>query len=239
MFNWCVSGNQHVLTGLCVCRQRGALWAGLRRTDRGPRLSCRTFSELLDSRSTSSLWSRSVQQQWTSGGVRPNWNGSRCDPEQTWVLKLSHKHWRCVLKVLDLPGSAVETASSAPGEPAGAYKAAVDHFIQTGSRTSSPAPVQTETSPPEVQESQTLLLQKLIGSAKTLTAKEDLLSTLRSDSVRTRAATGHLRKKKTSYPSLFSVMWFKILTGNQNFCCFVSLWSLFIFMRSLKFLWSD
>ncbi|KAM6916260.1 cytoplasmic tRNA 2-thiolation protein 2 [Xenentodon cancila] len=82
-------------------------------------------------------------------------------------------------QVLDLPTSVVATASSYPEEPASAYKAAVDHFIQTGNRTGKMGPVPTETSLPEVQESQTLLLQQLIGSAKTLTAREDLLSTLR------------------------------------------------------------
>ncbi|XP_071337747.1 cytoplasmic tRNA 2-thiolation protein 2 [Trachinotus anak] len=80
-------------------------------------------------------------------------------------------------QVLDLPSSVVVTASSASEQPAGAYKAAVGHFIQSdGSSCVTP---QEQTSLPEVQESHSQLLQQLIGSAKTLTARQDLLNTLR------------------------------------------------------------
>ncbi|XP_061601325.1 cytoplasmic tRNA 2-thiolation protein 2 [Cololabis saira] len=85
-------------------------------------------------------------------------------------------------QVLDLPSSVLATALSSPAEPARAYKAAVDQFIQTGSRTGAstgaavPGP---EPALAEVQESQTLLLQQLLGSVTTLTARQDLLSTLR------------------------------------------------------------
>ena len=73
------------------------------------------------------------------------------------------------------------TASSLSDRPTSAYKAAVDHFIQTGSKNCVTAQDTEDTSPPNVPESQTRLLQQLIGSAQTLTAKEDLLNKLRSD----------------------------------------------------------
>lgn len=82
-------------------------------------------------------------------------------------------------RVLDLPSSVVATASSPSERPASAYKAAVDHFIQSDSRSCLTPQQQEETSLADVQESQTLSLQKLIGSAQTLTAREDLLNTLR------------------------------------------------------------
>lgn len=65
--------------------------------------------------------------------------------------------------------------------PASAYKAAVDHFIQSDINGHSTQQKQEETSPPLVQESNTQLLQQLMASAETLTAREDLLSTLRSE----------------------------------------------------------
>ncbi|XP_041866781.1 cytoplasmic tRNA 2-thiolation protein 2 [Melanotaenia boesemani] len=80
-------------------------------------------------------------------------------------------------QVLDLPSSVVSAAPSVSGRPAGAYKAAVDHFIQAGSEAS--LEEEQEASLPDVQESQTHLLQQLMASAQTLTAKEDLLSKLR------------------------------------------------------------
>ncbi|CAK6978449.1 cytoplasmic tRNA 2-thiolation protein 2 isoform X1 [Scomber scombrus] len=82
-------------------------------------------------------------------------------------------------QVLDLPSSVVVTAPSPSERPASSYKAAVDHFIQTDISRCLTAQTQDETSPPDIQESQTQLLQQLIGSAKTLTAREDLLNTLR------------------------------------------------------------
>ncbi|XP_072247654.1 cytoplasmic tRNA 2-thiolation protein 2 [Leuresthes tenuis] len=82
-------------------------------------------------------------------------------------------------QVLGLPSSVVATASSLSDRPTSAYKAAVDHFIQTGSKNDETAQDTKDTSPANVPESQTHLLQQLIGSAQTLTAKEDLLDKLR------------------------------------------------------------
>lgn len=84
-------------------------------------------------------------------------------------------------QVLNLPSSVVVTAPSPSERPASAYKAAVDHFIQSDSRSCLAQQEQEETSVPVVLESHTHSLQQLIGSAKTLTASEDLLNTLRSD----------------------------------------------------------
>ncbi|XP_068583878.1 cytoplasmic tRNA 2-thiolation protein 2 [Cebidichthys violaceus] len=82
-------------------------------------------------------------------------------------------------QVLDLPSSVVAAAPAPLERSAGAYKAAVGHFVQSdgvGRRT----PLEREeTAPAAVQESSTASLQQLIGSAKTLTAREDLLNTLR------------------------------------------------------------
>ncbi|XP_038593759.1 cytoplasmic tRNA 2-thiolation protein 2 [Micropterus salmoides] len=82
-------------------------------------------------------------------------------------------------QVLDLPSSVVVAAPSPSARPASAYKAAVDHFIQIDSSSSVTPQEKEETPLPDVQESHTHLLQQLIGSAKTLTAREDLLNTLR------------------------------------------------------------
>lgn len=84
-------------------------------------------------------------------------------------------------QVLDLPSSVVVTAPSPSERPASAYKAAVDHFVQSDSSSSLTPQGQEDTSLHDVQESHTQLLQQLIGCAKTLTAREDLLNTLRSD----------------------------------------------------------
>ncbi|KAM4730375.1 cytoplasmic tRNA 2-thiolation protein 2 isoform 2-T2 [Anableps anableps] len=81
-------------------------------------------------------------------------------------------------QVLDLPGSVV-APSSLSDQPSSAYKTAVDHFLQSGSSAGVMAEEQKDVSLPAVQESQTQLLQQLLGSAKTLTAKQDLLSALR------------------------------------------------------------
>ncbi|KAM9345047.1 cytoplasmic tRNA 2-thiolation protein 2 [Symphorus nematophorus] len=82
-------------------------------------------------------------------------------------------------QVLDLPTSVVTLTPSPSERPASAYKAAVDHFIQSDGGSCLTPRRQEETSPPDVQESHTRSLQQLIGSAKTLTAREDLLNTLR------------------------------------------------------------
>ncbi|CAJ1066556.1 cytoplasmic tRNA 2-thiolation protein 2 [Xyrichtys novacula] len=90
-------------------------------------------------------------------------------------------------QVLDLPSSVLVTGPPTSDQPASAYKAAVDHFIQNNSSIFSAPPDQEETSPPsqketslpDIQESRVHLLQQLIGSVKTLTAKADLLNILR------------------------------------------------------------
>ncbi|XP_074501750.1 cytoplasmic tRNA 2-thiolation protein 2 [Sebastes fasciatus] len=88
-------------------------------------------------------------------------------------------HMVALEQVLDLPSSVVVMAPSPSERTACSYKAAVDQFIQSDSRGCSTPREQEETSTPDVQESHTQLLQQLIGSAKTLTAREDLLNTLR------------------------------------------------------------
>lgn len=94
----------------------------------------------------------------------------------------------CLLQVLDLSSTAMTTVPSPPERPAGAYKAAVDDFIQNdgSSRSVLDAVEAEETSVPAVEEGETQALQQLLASAKTLTAREDLLNTLRLDRTRTR-----------------------------------------------------
>ncbi|XP_074532140.1 cytoplasmic tRNA 2-thiolation protein 2-like [Halichoeres trimaculatus] len=82
-------------------------------------------------------------------------------------------------QVLDLPSSVLVAAPAAADQPASAYKAAVDDFIQSASSICLSPAEQDQTLQPDVQESRTPALQQLMGSVKTLTAKEDLLSTLR------------------------------------------------------------
>uniref|UniRef100_A0A3Q3WE43 Cytoplasmic tRNA 2-thiolation protein 2 n=1 Tax=Mola mola TaxID=94237 RepID=A0A3Q3WE43_MOLML len=84
-------------------------------------------------------------------------------------------------KVLDLPSKVLMAAPSPSEQPAGAYKTAVGHFLQSSSSSSSCVTQQEEkeSSLPDVQESSTPLLQRLMASVETLTAREDLLSTLR------------------------------------------------------------
>uniref|UniRef100_A0A8C3A2E9 Cytoplasmic tRNA 2-thiolation protein 2 n=1 Tax=Cyclopterus lumpus TaxID=8103 RepID=A0A8C3A2E9_CYCLU len=82
-------------------------------------------------------------------------------------------------QVLDLPSSVVAAAPAPSERAAGVYKKAVGRFIQRdgGGRQ---APLEREETPlADVPECRTLLLQQLVGSAKTLTAREDLLNTLR------------------------------------------------------------
>lgn len=83
------------------------------------------------------------------------------------------------LQVLDLSAAAMTTVPSPPEPAAGAYKAAVGHFNHSDSGSRS-ALVETEETPlPEVDELKSEALQRLMASAKTLTAREDLLNTLR------------------------------------------------------------
>lgn len=86
-------------------------------------------------------------------------------------------------QVLDLPSSVVASATAPSEQPNSSYKAAVDHFIQSdGSSCLTLKEREREQELlPEVQESQTQVLQQLMASAKTLTARQDLLSTLRSE----------------------------------------------------------
>lgn len=72
------------------------------------------------------------------------------------------------------------TATPPLEQPASAYKAAVDDFIQRDNGSSLTPQEQVDASLPDVQESNTQLLRELMASAKTLTAREDLLNTLRS-----------------------------------------------------------
>lgn len=84
-------------------------------------------------------------------------------------------------QVLDISSTVMMTVPSPPAQPASAYKIAVDHFIQNDGCSRLTLQEQEETSLPEVEESKTLLLQQMMASAKTLTAREDLLNTLRLD----------------------------------------------------------
>lgn len=83
------------------------------------------------------------------------------------------------LQVLDLSSAAMTTVPSPPEPAAGAYKAAVGDFIHSDSGSRSTLGGTAETPLPEVDELKTEALQQLMASAKTLTAREDLLSTLR------------------------------------------------------------
>ncbi|KAM4615349.1 cytoplasmic tRNA 2-thiolation protein 2 isoform 2-T2 [Polymixia lowei] len=92
-------------------------------------------------------------------------------------------------QVLNLPSSVLEPASSAPEWPMDSYKASVDRFIQTDHSHCLSPEKQADLSDLSIQEdcpaplltdeSNTQLLQKLFCSVKTLTAKEDLLHTIR------------------------------------------------------------
>nr|XP_057933085.1 cytoplasmic tRNA 2-thiolation protein 2 [Doryrhamphus excisus]XP_057933086.1 cytoplasmic tRNA 2-thiolation protein 2 [Doryrhamphus excisus] len=85
-------------------------------------------------------------------------------------------------QLLDIPTSvvavrAVRAASSPP--PASAYKAAVDDFIRNGVSSDVTPQEKAGTPPPYVLASQTHALRQMMDSVKTLTAREDLMSTLR------------------------------------------------------------
>lgn len=75
------------------------------------------------------------------------------------------------------------TPLPSPPEPAaGAYKAAVGHFMHgDGGGGGATLADSEETSQPEVDEVKSEALQQLMASAKTLTAREELLHTLRLD----------------------------------------------------------
>lgn len=83
-------------------------------------------------------------------------------------------------QVLDLPSEVIMTVPPSSERPASAYKAAVDEFLQEKSSNSF-VTEQEEKEPsfPDVPESTTRLLQQLMSSAKTLTARQDLLNNLR------------------------------------------------------------
>ncbi|KAJ8271319.1 hypothetical protein COCON_G00101780 [Conger conger] len=105
-------------------------------------------------------------------------------------------------QVFELPSSVLEAAASAPQRPDGSYKAAVDQFLQSAKARGSSSP--GEGGPdgdPAVREAQVRLsrletrdapngparlglgrsedLGRLLSSVRTLTAKEDMLQTLR------------------------------------------------------------
>lgn len=96
------------------------------------------------------------------------------------TIKRVIKYIPTPFQVLDLPSNVVMAVTPPSERPASAYKAAVDHFIQSDSSSSLTPQEQVETPLPDVQESNTQLLRELMASAKTMTAREDLLHTLRS-----------------------------------------------------------
>uniref|UniRef100_A0A673AZ00 Cytoplasmic tRNA 2-thiolation protein 2 n=1 Tax=Sphaeramia orbicularis TaxID=375764 RepID=A0A673AZ00_9TELE len=88
-------------------------------------------------------------------------------------------------QVLDLSPSVLVMAPSPSEQPGSAYKAAVDQFIQSKGHWP-PRPQDQDqdqdldqASLPDIQESHTQLLQQLMSSTKTQTAREELLSMLR------------------------------------------------------------
>lgn len=86
-----------------------------------------------------------------------------------------------VSQVLALPSEVITTAPPSSQRPASAYKAAVDQFMNESSQSRVTEPGEKEALFPDVPESETQLLQQLLTSAKTLTARQDLLNTLRLD----------------------------------------------------------
>ncbi|XP_029926852.1 cytoplasmic tRNA 2-thiolation protein 2 isoform X2 [Myripristis murdjan] len=82
-------------------------------------------------------------------------------------------------EVFDLPSSVLEESSPSSEQPDITYKAAVDHFIQTNRNCYLSPEKQADLTGLNIQESHTHSLQQIFGSIKTLTAKEDLLQTLR------------------------------------------------------------
>lgn len=100
-----------------------------------------------------------------------------------------------VFQVLSLPSSVLEAGSSATEKPqtGWSYKAAVDQFIQTRKNQHPDLSVENAQSHPSslsmqevenggtspITPEQTQALQRLFASVRTLTAKEDLLHTLR------------------------------------------------------------
>lgn len=98
-----------------------------------------------------------------------------------------HYNMLNVSQVLALPSEVIMTVPPSSQRTASAYKAAVDKFtnefkfISEGSNSRVTEQEEKETLFPDVPESETQLLQQLITSAKTLTARQDLLNTLRLD----------------------------------------------------------
>lgn len=90
-----------------------------------------------------------------------------------------------VSQVLALPSEVITTVPPSSQRTASAYKAAVDKFTNEFISESGNSRVtereEKERSFPDVPESETQSLQQLITSAKTLTARQDLLNTLRLD----------------------------------------------------------
>ncbi|XP_030649791.1 cytoplasmic tRNA 2-thiolation protein 2 isoform X2 [Chanos chanos] len=92
-------------------------------------------------------------------------------------------------QVFSLPGSVLEAVSSAPEQPGSSYKAAVDQFIQNSRgehglmepsvEDAESGFAQLSTQDPTYPTEHRLALERLLASVRTLTAKEDLLQTLR------------------------------------------------------------
>ncbi|XP_029376382.1 cytoplasmic tRNA 2-thiolation protein 2 [Echeneis naucrates] len=82
-------------------------------------------------------------------------------------------------QVLDLPSSILASASLASKRTASSYKVAVDRFVRTDGGSSLTPQDQEVMLLPPVNQSQTQALQQLMMSATTLTARQELLNTLR------------------------------------------------------------
>ncbi|XP_034041342.1 cytoplasmic tRNA 2-thiolation protein 2 [Thalassophryne amazonica] len=83
-------------------------------------------------------------------------------------------------QVLHLPTSVLLMEPISPVPPASAYKAAVDQYLQTDSSSYlQPVGQEKVQAVPIIQDSHTTSLQQLMASAVTLTAREELLNTLR------------------------------------------------------------
>lgn len=82
-------------------------------------------------------------------------------------------------QVLDLSPSILVSAPSPSEQPGSAYKTAVDQFLQSQGHWPPRPQDLDQAALPDVQEAHTQLLQQLMSSAKTQTAREELLSMLR------------------------------------------------------------
>lgn len=163
---------------VCLCSQREVLLVSPRRRDAPPLRGCRQFSKPPVSHFTLCLWSRSVTSL--------EYLMPRCLSAGNAVAPRAASYLCALLtgsQVLALPSEVITAVPPSSERPASAYKAAVDTFTRNQSGSGRVAGQgEKETSLPDVPESKTQLLQQLMASAKTLTAREDLLNTLRLDS---------------------------------------------------------